>query len=294
MKRILIDSGFILQRSHPALAICGTIGMLILAAICDWLLPANFSLAFLYAIPVLFMAWYFGAVVASVMMLVTGTLWISIEVLTRAHNLPISALLWNLLMQLALMATLAYLVLRLRSVIAQNHETARRDTVTGLSNSRSFYEIAEIEVLRAKRYGHPISLAFIDLDDFKLINQRFGHPVGDRLLAEFAHLAFSIFRRTDTIARIGADEFVILMPETKQEEAKAPIDKLRSSLDIVMKENNWPITLSIGVYTFLTMPNNLQVMITFADSLMYQVKLAGKNQVAYEIFADEKATELED
>lgn len=294
MKRILIDSGFILQRSHPAMAICLTLILLVLAGACDFFLPPSFSLSFLYAIPVLFMAWYFGPVIAGLMMILTGSLWVTIEFLTKANNLPLPVVLWNTFMQLVLMASFAYLVLRLRHMIEQNHETARRDTVTGLSNSRTFYEIAEIEVMRAKRYGHPISLAFIDLDDFKLINERYGHPVGDRLLAEFAHLAFSIFRRTDTVARIGGDEFVILMPETNQDESKAPIEKLRQSMDTVMKENNWPITLSIGVYTFLTMPNNLQVMITFADSLMCQVKLSGKNQVAYEIFADEKATEIDE
>lgn len=285
------QSRLISQRAAPALAIALSALTLAVAGAADALLPSAVWLPLLYALPVLLLSWYFGVWAAVAAVAAANALWLALAIVDG--TVAPAALAVDLAGQIVLLAVCAALVLRLRLLIRQSHEAARRDTLTGLPNSRSFYETAEIEVMRARRYGHPISLAFIDLDDFKQVNDRFGHPIGDMLLAEFAKLAFATLRRTDTLARIGGDEFVVLMPETDQAAAKAPIEKLRANMEAVMRHHDWPVTLSVGVFTFLTIPDSLQVMITFADSLMYSVKLNGKNRVAYEVFANDKAEEIE-
>ncbi len=165
--------------------------------------------------------------------------------------------------------------------------SARTEPLTGISNSRAFSEVVGREIDRARRYSHSLSFAYIDLDDFKAVNDRFGHSVGDMLLQAVAHSIMKDIRETDTVARLGGDEFGILLPETGPKAARHFIERIRDRLTHDVQEHGWPVTFSIGVATFMRPPIDVNEAIRIADSLMYSAKNSGKNTIKFEVLGKE-------
>ncbi len=142
---------------------------------------------------------------------------------------------------------------------------------------------------RAARYQHPFTLAYIDLDNFKLVNDRFGHATGDRALSTVAGFIREHSRRTDALARLGGDEFALLLPETDEDVARAAIAKLRKGLTQEMQRHGWPVTFSIGVVTCRACPGSADELIAAADRLMYSVKNGGKDDDRYSVYGRDDA-----
>ena len=126
-----------------------------------------------------------------------------------------------------------------------------------------------------------MTVAYIDLDNFKQINDQFGHAAGDVLLRVVAETLQTNLRRTDIIARMGGDEFVVLLPETNEESARIAIAKVRDSLLGIMAQNKWAVTFSIGAITFFSFAANPDELIRKVDELMYSVKVGGKNNIRF-------------
>jgi diguanylate cyclase (GGDEF)-like protein len=173
----------------------------------------------------------------------------------------------------------------LKDAFKTNRELARTDYVTGAISIRYFYDLAQIEMRRAQRYRHPLTLAYIDLDNFKAVNDRLGHSTGDRVLRAVTEGICRQVRPADTLARLGGDEFALLMPETDGEAAKTVLNRIHSSLVDEMLRNGWMVTFSVGVVTFNEVPKSVDDMVKMADGIMYSVKTAGKNGVNYHIYA---------
>jgi diguanylate cyclase (GGDEF)-like protein/PAS domain S-box-containing protein len=169
---------------------------------------------------------------------------------------------------------------QLNQVLQREKELARTDTLTGLANRRAFYEAVQSERARSARYGRPVTLAYIDLDHFKRINDTLGHAVGDELLACVADALRSTLRASDIVGRLGGDEFAVLLPETNATAAEPLLRKLHEILTLAMVAKSWPVTFSLGAATFLDNPPPIEEMIRTADELMYTVKKSGKNRVA--------------
>ena len=178
-----------------------------------------------------------------------------------------------------------------KNVLEREKKEARSDVLTGVANGRFFYELANIEISRASRYKRPFSVAYIDVDNFKVVNDRFGHSVGDSLLRLVAGTIRNNIRESDIIARLGGDEFALMLPETGYESAQTVISRVQKNLLDVMQKNGWPVTFSIGVATFIEPPNSVDEIVKKADELMYSVKNKGKNSIAYEIFSEFQDTE---
>ena len=158
---------------------------------------------------------------------------------------------------------------------------ASSDPLTGALNRRAFFDIAEYELNRSQRYEHAITLAYIDLDNFKAINDRLGHTVGDNLLETVTKTIASNIRSTDILSRFGGDEFVILLPETKTDAAEAFLGKIQYQLDQAMAAKSWPVSFSIGAITYPKAPPGVEEVIKKADMLMYEVKRSGKNRLLH-------------
>lgn len=157
------------------------------------------------------------------------------------------------------------------------------DEMTGLENFRSFRLHLFDEVHRAERYNHPVSLVILDLDGFKAINDRYGHPSGDRLLSEIGSIIRRSVRQIDIPVRYGGEEFAILCPETSQDDAAKVAERVRSAVEKSkfrpIDDEICTITLSGGVAAYPECADNADRLIQIADDALYQAKKKGKNQV---------------
>jgi diguanylate cyclase (GGDEF)-like protein len=129
------------------------------------------------------------------------------------------------------------------------------------------------------RYAHQLSLAYLDIDGFKAVNDRHGHAAGDRVLIALAAAAGAMARAVDTVARLGGDEFVVLMPETDEDAALPLADRLREVCSQAAGAGLEPITCSVGVVTYAQPPRDAAELLASADALMYEAKAAGGDDV---------------
>jgi diguanylate cyclase (GGDEF)-like protein len=161
-------------------------------------------------------------------------------------------------------------------------EEAHNDSITGLLNKNSFMFILNQQVAMARGSGSNLSVLFADIDDFKRINDSFGHGVGDKVLKQAGKLINRIKRRSDFAFRYGGDEFVILMPDTSSNDGILLANRLRESMlinPVTTRVLNVTISLSTGVASFPSHARNGEELVRFADSAMYQAKNTGKDQV---------------
>jgi diguanylate cyclase (GGDEF)-like protein len=163
-------------------------------------------------------------------------------------------------------------------------ELASTDHLTGLCNRRSFEKLANKELERAQRYQTPLSLLALDLDYFKRINDSYGHAFGDKVLQSFTNNALSCLRKTDLMARLGGEEFVVLLPETTEYLAANVGEKLRSAIAAIelTTESGEAVkfTTSIGVTTATMQDENIAMMLHRADEALYDAKKLGRNKVS--------------
>lgn len=160
---------------------------------------------------------------------------------------------------------------------------ANTDPLTGLYNRRVFLTRLAEEAERVKRHNNELSVLIFDLDHFKLINDRYGHDVGDTVLKEVSSVAQGVKRLTDVSARIGGEEFAMLLPETDQAGAVKLAQRLRRSIEAIRiaDSNGAPIkvTASVGVATVKKAPDDLDAILRFADRALYRAKNSGRNMV---------------
>lgn len=184
----------------------------------------------------------------------------------------------QLLVSFAATATTALQNAQLHAVVQQQAVT---DTLTGLYNRRGFYELAEHEILRAQRFHRPMSMILFDIDLFKQINDTYGHPMGDKILASVSASCKAELRQVDIIARYGGDEFIVLLPETSLMEALRAAERLRQKVEqltFTNHEKTVRVTLCAGVAELLP-GDTLKNLIERTDQSLYRAKQGGRNRV---------------
>lgn len=160
--------------------------------------------------------------------------------------------------------------------------SARIDPLTGLLNRRAFNELAEREIQRARRFRQPMSLLVIDLDRFKSINDSHGHLVGDAVLEDFARVASEQLRSLDIIARLGGEEFVVLLPGTDPEGAFQLAERMRQAIasnSMALESVTLRYTASFGIAGFEPRQPSLERWVARADAALYEAKAKGRNRV---------------
>tara|TARA_R110001583_G_scaffold16561_17_gene67914 strand:+ start:10356 stop:11297 length:942 start_codon:yes stop_codon:yes gene_type:complete len=161
---------------------------------------------------------------------------------------------------------------------------ANTDALTATHNRRSFYLLAEQAIKNAKRYYQPLSLLLIDLDHFKKINDNFGHEVGDFVLKEFSYRCQQFIRESDSLSRIGGEEFTILLPQTESAEATIIAEEIRlfinsHSFYIESLDCHVDLSVSIGISALTTKKESIKDLLAQADRALYHSKANGRNQV---------------
>jgi diguanylate cyclase (GGDEF)-like protein len=249
----------------------------------DYLTGPAFSFAIFYLIPIYFVTWYAGLQSGLPFAFVSLILTIVADSRGDLELLRSPLYQWDRLGKLIFYIITVILLARLRAAYKSARDMSRLDFLTGVANTREFYKVAETERQRSLRYNRVLSVAFLDLDGFKQVNDKYGHSVGDKVLMAVADTLSSSVRATDLVARIGGDEFVVLLPETDEGSSRVVMSKIQTVLTDVIAKSGWGVTFSIGVVTFTAAPVSLDAMIRAADQLMYSVKNSGKNRIAHAI-----------
>lgn len=156
---------------------------------------------------------------------------------------------------------------------------AREDPLTDTFNRRHFIEVARVEWSRAQRYELPLSLIVIDVDYFKTINDSYGHAVGDEVLVNLAGILHTSLRSSDILARYGGEEFVVLLPETKPQEAIRVAERIRRSVEKAPQDVFAGATISAGVSAATAEMEDLDELLRHADEALYSAKESGRNRV---------------
>lgn len=272
-------------QSKPLIIVIGLL-LLAMVGIIDSFFDPYFSLIILYLIPVSLVAWFVGGLAGSFIALACAMVW-SLHDIALSHSVqhPLVPY-WNISISFCMFVFVVYLLSRLRQGYAKERSLASTDYLTTVANRRGFYEIANLEINRMRRYKHSLSLVYLDIDNFKVVNDRLGHSAGDGLLRTIAVTIKRSTRNIDLTARLGGDEFAILFPETDYEGAKIAIQRIRRSIEVLAEDNGWPITISIGAVTCTDPPHSIDELLKDADTLMYKAKHSGKNFTAHRLWPD--------
>jgi len=266
-----------------AVLLVGTLTAVLGAIWVHYTLGQHYHIYMLFLLPVIIVSWYGGRKAGTLFSLLSVAGWLVVDLSLLSGN-PYWAELVNNAVRLSVLLIVVLMASRLRIALDREHDMARLDTLTRLANRRAFYELGEIEAGRSRRYHRPFTALFIDLDNFKAVNDSKGHDEGDRLLKTVAEVLHSRLRTTDICGRLGGDEFAVLLPETGEKAAAIFAAELRARLIEAMEKHGWPVTFSIGVATFHTTPESLDELIDKADALMYLVKQGGKNAIRQEVY----------
>ena len=157
-------------------------------------------------------------------------------------------------------------------------DAAVTDALTGLTNRRGFQELIETELERARRSGQPLSLIIGDLDHFKALNDRFGHGAGDRALEQLALILDTAKRRIDTAARIGGEEFAVVLPDSDHHAAYILAERMRREVRETFFYEPYELTISLGVATFPLHGSSVEALVAQADEALYAAKALGRDR----------------
>jgi len=254
--------------------------MLFAVGYLDYFTGYELSFSFFYLIPIALLTWVTSSRIGILISFISAGIWLVADIASGAKYSSETIHFWNTTVRLGFfLLTVSFL----KAGKALEHEKgiSRTDYLTGAVNSRSFAETFQLEIDRSNRYQHPLTIAFIDVDNFKSINDQFGHSVGDKVLETVVWTMQQHLRKTDIVARVGGDEFAILLPESNMDVAQITISKMQHELLNEMRANHWPVTFSIGVLIFNIPPISADEAINMADKLMYTVKNNGKDSVSY-------------
>jgi diguanylate cyclase (GGDEF)-like protein len=256
-------------------------GYVLLTLFLYWLddvTPSDARLGVLYIIPVLLVTWTEGLLWGIIFALVTTGFREAIAWVQMPLHAP---LVWRVLSGLAYLAVLAVAMAGLQMLRRSQAQMARLitlDSLTDVLNARAFADRLGQELDRNRRYPRPLALLYMDLDNFKVINDTHGHQTGDAVLRLVADAMRSSVRQTDVVGRLGGDEFAVLMPETDAALADAAAKRLIAGLRNIFKGTP-NVTASIGVVSCTDTDASTDDLLRRADQAMYDAKKSGKDRV---------------
>lgn len=260
------------------LALVGLIGMVDYATGYEW------SWSVFYLAPVALVTWFGGRRTGLLLAAASAATWVLAD-LAAGHPYSRNVIgLWNGGVFGLFFLSVPFVLAALHDALRREQALARTDVVTGVANPRAFAELAALELGRSRRYHTPLALAYLDVDDFKRVNDTLGHSAGNDLLLTVATALRRGVRDIDHVARLGGDEFALLLTDANEAEAHRVFDRVLAVLTEAVVGLRVAASFSTGVAVFLTAPDSVDEAIRQADALMYEVKRSGKNAVCYRVF----------
>jgi diguanylate cyclase (GGDEF)-like protein len=242
-------------------------GLVLAAAIgsADAMFGSTVSLAGFQVLPVLLVAWFAGRSPGLLQALVGGALGITAAALAPASaDARLSYL--GAAVNVATLSLAALLACALRASV----EGARADPLTGLLNARAFSEMARVELERARRFGRPLTMAYLDVDGLESINRRHGRRTGDHALRFVGEALRTIVRTTDVVARLGDDDFLVLLTDADVAAGKIALNRIHAGLTAGRQPT--PLTFSIGAVTLLEAAGDADGLVRKAEEVLVEAK----------------------
>jgi len=268
----------------PAASLAAGMFMLALIGLLDYATGSQISFSVFFLIPVMTVTWQAGRKAGLATCLLASIVWLIAEELgDRVYTNELIPF-WNAAVRLGFFVTVSLLLTRIRETAALEGELARTDSLTGIANSRHFSEMGRLEIEKARRSGKSLTSVYMDIDNFKRVNDTLGHSQGDELLRFVAQETAGQLRSTDVLARLGGDEFALLLVDTSQEQARVIVERLNRHLTERIQDRGWPAGFSFGVATFTSPPQSVDEMLRGADLLMYQAKKSPDDRMFFKLF----------
>jgi diguanylate cyclase (GGDEF)-like protein len=245
--------------------------------ICDYKTEEQISFYIFYSLPIFIASWYIGGWAGIIASLSSSLAWWIVDL----KNIETPQLLnyVDAMIRLVYFAGISLIISFLRISILREKHFADTDFLTGLPNRRTFIDRATLEIEKAKKYGRSTTVAYIDLDNFKAVNDQHGHARGDKLLKEIASAIKDDVRPSDIVARMGGDEFLVLFPNTSESEGLFALTHLQHRLKKIAEDHKLQVTSTIGAVTFNNVSSSPEELIKAADRIMYSGKQAGRNTI---------------
>ncbi|MBN2541648.1 GGDEF domain-containing protein [bacterium] len=259
------------------------IGVLLVLSIgvLDYITGYWISFSIFYILPIGFITWTLSKSSGIVFSLMSTCAWFTADILSEhEYEHPLIPI-WNAMVRFGFFIIVTLLLHRLKVALDTEKKISRTDFLTGVSNIRAFYAIAKEKINDALEFEQPLTIGYLDLDNFKDINDEFGHQKGNEALKVFTKAVKEHIRSQDVVARLGGDEFVILLPGTAFAEAKTIFTRLHEFMTDEINKSSYKFTVSIGVVTFSKPPASVNSMVKEADNLMYVAKKSGKNRIEF-------------
>jgi diguanylate cyclase (GGDEF)-like protein len=274
-----------------------------LVGLLDYVTGPWLSFALLYVTPVLASAWFLGRGPALLAGLTAGLAWFEAEAWGHRGE-STRVLMWNSMSRLVMLLAMAAMVVRIREdrrrlknfnaqladLLTGAEKLARTDPLTGLPNRRAFLERISDELARARRNAAPVCIAYLDVDNFKTLNDHRGHLEGDEFLRHIANAIRETVRTTDVAARLGGDEFAVLFTDAKRIAIEPLAHRLLARVRALGERYpGLDLGASVGMAWFDAPPESPEVLLKTADRAMYEAKSAGKHRFALWTTGAEKA-----
>ncbi|MFK7741701.1 MAG: GGDEF domain-containing protein [Planctomycetota bacterium] len=256
--------------------------LLVFVAILDWLSQAEIAASLGYLLPISLAAFGGGRVAAAVFGVLCAGIWLWMDVAAHSGPVQTEVQVVNLIVLTVIYQLFGLLLATLCELLDHERRLARTDALTSLHNRRALWSAVSREASRGRRHGVPFSVAYLDVDGFKGVNDSLGHHAGDALLQRIALVLKEDLRELDMVARPGGDEFCILLPGTDEAGAGRVMQRLRKRLARAAWRKAFDIDFSIGVLTVLDAPENVDEVVEKADQLMYQVKRSGRGLLLFD------------
>jgi diguanylate cyclase (GGDEF)-like protein len=281
------------SRARAGLLFTAAVVIITLIGWCDYITGPAIAFSLFYLVPVAVCGWWAGERLAVLAGLWAALIWLLADIPFRLSEMPIP--LWNGATRVAIFVAVAMLTARVRRntreleglntrlerLLAQESALARTDQLTGLPNARAFREALAAGVARSQRRDEPMCVAYVDVDNFKRVNDAFGHAAGDQVLGRIADVLREELRAGDLPARLGGDEFAVVCWDVPEEVGTAIAERLVAEVRAIAAD--YPGTglgASVGLAHFEHPPASIEEVLATADAAMYEAKGRGKGTVA--------------